>query len=76
MFLACRHCVVVFRCSCSPGPADTDAARAVSHICDKSVVTEMRPIKHPYSEGIRAQKGVEFDNSPGKHLAGTRTHKQ
>jgi cob(I)alamin adenosyltransferase len=24
------------------------------------LVTEMRPVKHPYKAGIRAQKGVEF----------------
>lgn len=24
------------------------------------VVTEMHPLKHPYAEGVRAQKGVEF----------------
>jgi cob(I)alamin adenosyltransferase len=24
------------------------------------LVTEMREIKHPFNEGIRAQKGVEF----------------
>lgn len=24
------------------------------------LVTEMRPMKHPYGEGVRAQKGVEF----------------
>ncbi|MGH7963351.1 MAG: cob(I)yrinic acid a,c-diamide adenosyltransferase [Candidatus Binatia bacterium] len=24
------------------------------------LVTEMRPIKHPYKDGVRAQKGVEF----------------
>jgi len=30
-------------------------------IVDKAdLVTEMREIKHPYKQGIKAQKGVEF----------------
>ena len=34
------------------------ANKALVEIAD--LVTEMRPVKHPYKTGIRAQKGVEF----------------
>ncbi|WP_339135664.1 MAG: cob(I)yrinic acid a,c-diamide adenosyltransferase [Candidatus Electrothrix sp. GW3-4] len=35
-----------------------DAAEELVALAD--LVTEMQPIKHPYQQGIRAQKGVEF----------------
>ena len=35
-----------------------DAAEELIELAD--LVTEMQPIKHPYQQGITAQKGVEF----------------
>ncbi|MCI5138797.1 MAG: cob(I)yrinic acid a,c-diamide adenosyltransferase, partial [Candidatus Electrothrix sp. AR1] len=35
-----------------------DAVEELFEIAD--LVTEMQPIKHPYQQGITAQKGIEF----------------
>lgn len=35
-----------------------DAVEELIEIAD--LVTEMQPIKHPYQQGIKAQKGIEF----------------
>lgn len=35
-----------------------DATERLRETCD--LVTEMREIKHPYAQGIHAQKGIEF----------------
>ena len=35
-----------------------DAAEELAELAD--LVTEMRPVKHPYQQGIKAQKGLEF----------------
>jgi cob(I)alamin adenosyltransferase len=35
-----------------------NASRALQDACD--LVTEMREIKHPYRQGVKAQKGIEF----------------
>lgn len=35
-----------------------DAAEELVELAD--LVTEMHPIKHPYQQGIKAQKGIEF----------------
>lgn len=35
-----------------------DAAEELLELAD--LVTEMRPVKHPYQQGIKAQKGLEF----------------
>ena len=36
------------------------ALRTEERIELADLVTEMRPIKHPYKAGIKAQRGVEF----------------
>ncbi|MCI5212806.1 MAG: cob(I)yrinic acid a,c-diamide adenosyltransferase, partial [Candidatus Electrothrix sp. ATG2] len=35
-----------------------DAVKELVELAD--LVTEMQPLKHPYQQGIKAQKGVEF----------------
>jgi len=35
-----------------------DAVEELIELAD--MVTEMQPVKHPYQQGITAQKGVEF----------------
>jgi len=35
-----------------------DASPGLIELAD--IVTEMRAVKHPYDDGMRAQRGVEF----------------